>query len=286
MRALAALLFVGALLVAGCASPPAPQCEGDPCPSTTTTGKSPGPSDSPTPTTTLPIMVGLPVFAFDNCTGLSMATEIPGDVAADHVPDDFVPSSQVPFFARLGFTALSCPRVVHANRTYTDVAIIASAILVEPKESSWGADGFSLYSYDLMISNQTLADLLVGFGVPAIASTFTKNVLPGAGEVATQEWVFSSSGPTYKITAQHSMQTQNAKHAETRYHWTGSGEYRRYIIQDQDQVYAPGVHSGTLEVTGPSKFREALGRDNTAIDGSVRWWSQWVLAPDSRVFSN
>jgi hypothetical protein len=274
---LVAVAAVALILMAGCVGPAPSACRGDDCPAATHgTSGGPGGSDSP------PITASLPFFAFDDCTGVSMAWDVPADQAAAHVPPAFRVRSATPGpFGELGFTAFDCGRVVYQNQTFTGVASLWSGMLVEPRNRSWSEGGFSIYAYDVLVSNQTIADALVEAGAHARYARFERQTTAYPGTAALEEWTWTATegGPRYVVTFERSDRPRTSLRDAQLHHWFGDAQFVRIDTNEKASAYEPGVGAGSVEVTGPSKFRDAAGGDQTPILGSALSFVQWHSKP-------
>jgi len=276
------LLAVLSTMLCGCAGPPAAHCNGTTCqpsassasPSTTT------PTVPPSPI----INVTLPFFAFDDCNGISFGIEKPVDLVDPFVPDDFGPASSVPFLAQIGIDAHYCPKVAYGNRTFEGVGTLWSYVNVVPKDSSWGKNGDSYYTLDVLVTNQTLAALLTSVSVPATVATLQRTSTPIQGGAVGETWEFSGPNSGFKFAYEHGVDTQGSARKFDRFHWIGERPYTRIDIHHQDKLFQPGTHGGTLELTGDSKFEQVLGSDRTAFHAAALQFLEWTLQPYNQTF--
>lgn len=282
-----AVLVVYFVVLAGCAAPkaPPPSCEGSDCPPTSSTSPSQSsnttnPTDPPLPNATLPKII------LENCQGVNLAASIPNSQAEEHLPDHFGPDGVAPFVGGLVVNALECPRVILLNQTLTDISVLLSFMVVDTDNTSWSEGGEAYYLYDFLVTNQTLADhLSIAAGITVRPASYSVEVTAIQDDKQTEIRTFESGALRYALTFPRDDTERQGVLDQTKYHFSGDNPYHRMDIAHRHsttQIFSND--GGTIEVTGPSRFRDALGADQAPGFGSVYYSLTWEIEPVAKLF--
>lgn len=230
----------------------------------------------------------LPFFTFQRCHGLMGDAYESSETSAGDVPPEFDPAGPIPFLTDLGLDAYECPRVVHGNATFENVAMLWSYMAAIPRDDSWKGTGLSYYTYDVLVSNASLAAALRAAGTSAAVAVFTHNETPLGGAEVQEAWRFVAGTLAYNVTFRHSSnagQVLPGGGSYARQFWFGTNPYHRLDVRHNDTLYeGDGADGPLVEVSGGGAFQKALGRNRTVLTASTIQTLGWEVAGTAKTF--
>lgn len=221
-------------------------------PSTSPTGTGRPPGDPPN--------VTLPNLRFEECWGAMPTLDVPSERVNPLIPSDFEPDGPVPATGRSHIQATVCPRVVLPDETRHDVAILWSYVRVQPANDSWENQTLSHFTFDLLVSDDAVADALAAAGTTAEIADFESAVTPLGNEAFQATWTFSNERVTYTLTFQRSGLDPTTSDTYVTHAWHGTGPYFRVDVDKSFADYGPlSYDAGVVEVSGDSSYADLIG---------------------------
>lgn len=277
-----------ALALAGCAGPANddPSDSGQPNGSN---GSHPSntPSTTPGPTTGNPPPGGqLANFTVEGCHGAVPTFDIPTPQAAPFIPEHFESRGFFPGTTQVNLNLLRCERVVLSEIVEEDVALLFSYLSVRASNESWDAESsLPFYTFDVLISNENVADAFRAAGANVDDATFSQEESDLASGYKDLTWTYAAERVTYEIRFHFPTDVDGGIIDYNKHYWFGTNPYERMdISQSYTNHGIADVDVGLTTITGNSQFGEMMG--SPVLPTTSGTWSnlKWSVHAEPVIF--